>query len=283
MSGVLAGLRYVEVETSRRCNRTCAWCPNGHGGARKEQELMPWPLFMSITGQLADVRYRGWFAFHNYNEPLLNPRLGSELSWLAYKVPHARPALYTNGDMLKLDLLANLIAQGVKYVRVTRYPHDASAAPSFDALRRWMRQADLLDACEWQWLPVRQGVAARWENPAAGMLVEVISPAIGGYNDRGGTALIPVSIARLRTDPCGMTSTSLSIDYRGTVKMCCNVIPDSAAEHERYVVGSAAETPLADLWDDPLMREWRDRHAVADWSASPACRTCVQALPETRQ
>ncbi|MGH3280347.1 MAG: hypothetical protein ACRDNW_14585, partial [Trebonia sp.] len=26
----LAGLRYVEVETARYCNRTCPWCPNGH-------------------------------------------------------------------------------------------------------------------------------------------------------------------------------------------------------------------------------------------------------------
>jgi Iron-sulfur cluster-binding domain len=283
MSGVLAGLRYVEVETSRRCNRTCAWCPNGHTGARKEQELMAWPLFMAITNQLGNARYDGWFAFHNYNEPLLNPRLDGELSWLAYRVPHARPAIYTNGDLLKADILVGLLAAGVKYVRVTRYPHDATAAPSYEALERWMRQAGLLDACQWQWQAVRQGVAARWQNPAAGVLVEIISPEIGRYNDRGGTALVPVSIGRVRTDPCAMTSTSPSIDYQGTVKMCCNVIPDSAAEHERYVVGSVGETPLADLWEHPLMREWRARHAVADWSASPACRTCVQALPETRQ
>jgi hypothetical protein len=279
----LAGLRYVEVETSRRCNRTCAWCPNGHSGARKEQELMEWPLFARIIDQLGKARYAGWFAFHNYNEPLLNPRLDAELSWLGYKVPHARPAIYTNGDRLTVELLASLIAAGVRYVRVTRYPHDASARPSYEALRGWMRQAGLLDAVEWEWRPVRQGLAARWEHPAGGVLVEVISPAIAGYNDRGGTALLPVTIPRLRTDPCGMTSTSMSIDYRGVVKMCCNVIPDSAAAHERYVVGSAAETPLADLWAHPLMQEWRTRHAAADWSASPACRTCVQALPETRQ
>jgi radical SAM protein with 4Fe4S-binding SPASM domain len=80
-----------------------------------------------------------------------------------------------------------------------------------------------------------------------------------------------------------MTATSLSIDYRGMVKMCCNVIPDSAAGHGQYVVGSAAEASLADLWGHPSMQEWRARHARADWLASPACRTCVQALPETRQ
>jgi Iron-sulfur cluster-binding domain len=280
---VLAGLRYVEVETSRRCNRTCAWCPNGHSSARKEQQLMDWPLFTRITAQLGQARYSGWLAFHNYNEPLLNPRLGQELSWLACSAPHARPAIYTNGDLLKIDILTSLIAAGVRYVRITRYPHDASAEPGYDGLKRWMRQAGLLEVCEWEWTPVRQGLAARWQNEATGVLVEVISPAIAGYNDRGGTALIPVMIPRMRTDPCSMTATSLSIDYRGMVKMCCNVIPDSAAEHEQYVVGSVTDMTLADLWEHPLMRDWRTRHAAADWSASAACRTCVQALPETRR
>ena len=37
-TGAPVGLpRYVEVETSRRCNRSCAWCPTGStrcGGVR---------------------------------------------------------------------------------------------------------------------------------------------------------------------------------------------------------------------------------------------------------
>jgi hypothetical protein len=112
--------------------------------------------------------------------------------------------------------------------------------------------------------------------------VEVISPQVATYNDRGGTAAVPAQ-AGLRTQPCQMTATSLSVDYRGVVKMCCNVIPDSAPEHERYAVGSAADATLAELWDGEVMTTWRARHAAADWSASPACRTCVQALPETRR
>jgi hypothetical protein len=31
---------YMEVETSRRCNRTCQWCPNGEHNARRRQQLM---------------------------------------------------------------------------------------------------------------------------------------------------------------------------------------------------------------------------------------------------
>ena len=278
----LAGLRYVEAETSRLCNRTCSWCPNGHSGARKTQQLMPWPMFARIAAELGEAGYSGFLALHNYNEPLLNPRLLDELSLIADAVPCARPAIYTNGDLLNRDVLAGLLKAGVRYVRVTRYPHQASVAPDYGPLRRWMRNAGLLDGFEWEWRPVRQGLAARWQDAAAGVLVEVIRPEVAGYNDRGGTAIVPL-MSRPRTDRCRMTSTSLSIDYRGVVKMCCNVIPDSAAAHERYVVGSVADSSLAELWAHPSMQDWRTRHARADWSASPACRSCVQALPETRR
>ena len=270
------------METARYCNRTCPWCPNGHTGARRVQQLMPWPLLAKVAAELGEAGFAGFFALHNYNEPLANPRLHDELALLRAAAPGARPAIYTNGDLLKRDGLERLLAAGVRYVRVTRYPHRADTAPTEAALERWLAQAGLADALGWQFGPVRQGLAARWEDEAAGVLVEVISPSVATYNDRGGTAAVPAQ-AGPRTQPCQMTATSLSVDYRGIVKMCCNVIPDSAPEHERYEVGSAADATLAELWNGEVMTTWRARHAAADWSASPACRTCVQALPETRR
>jgi len=278
----LAGLRYVEVETARYCNRSCPWCPNGHTGARRTQQLLPWPLFAKVAAELGDAGFAGFVALHNYNEPLANPRLPAELDLLRAAAPQARPAIYTNGDLLRREGLERLLAAGVKYVRVTRYPHQAHVAPTEEALRRWLRQAGLDEAFGWVLGPVRQGLAARWQDEAAGVLVEVIRPQIATYNDRGGTALVPVQ-GQARAEPCRMTQTSLSVDYRGLVKMCCNVIPDSAPGHERYVVGSVADCTLAELWNSPVMAGWRARHAVADWSDSPACRSCVQALPETRR
>jgi hypothetical protein len=171
----LAGLTYAEVETSRYCNRTCAWCPNGHSGARRDQQLMPWPLLEKVAAELADARFAGFIALHNYNEPLANPRLHEELGLLRAVAPQARPAIYTNGDLLRREVLERLLAAGVKYVRVTRYPHRASVAPTADALFRWLTQAGLRDAFGWRVGPVRQGLAARWQDDAAGVTVEVIA------------------------------------------------------------------------------------------------------------
>ncbi|GHF38858.1 hypothetical protein GCM10010218_20130 [Streptomyces mashuensis] len=279
----LKGLRYVEVETSQFCNRRCGWCPNGHTLARRDKNFMDWSLFEKITAELADCAFDGYFAFHNYNEPLANPRLGEEIRRVRATLPDAQPAIYTNGDLFNRTLLEQMSEDGVRYIRVTRYPTKAHASPDFPALHQYLNKKKLLSGgINWTYKEVRQGLAASWQDPFTGMLVEVIRPQIATYNDRGGTAVVPVVLPR-RTEPCQMTSTSLSIDYRGDMKMCCNVVPDQAANHREYVLGNAADHSLAELWNHPLMADWRDRHSRADWTRSPACATCVQALPETRR
>lgn len=278
----MSALRYVEVETSRFCNRRCSWCPNGSSDARRVQELMEWTLFDKIVTELGGLNYAGFFAFHNFNEPLANPRIFEEITHLRHAIPEAKPAIYTNGDLLDSDRLRRMLDLGVGYVRVTRYPHRATVTPTYDALHRFLGRAGLAEEYEWRFEPVRQGLAAIWEDRSAGVKVEVIRPSIVTYNDRGGTAIVP-HVESLRTAPCLMTSTSASIDFRGALKMCCNVIPDTAADHAQYVVGSLTESTLTELWAGARMDNWRARHSVADWQESPACRTCVQALPETRR
>lgn len=220
----LTMLRYVEVETSRYCNRSCDWCPNGHTDARRHQELMPWPIFTRITDELAQRDYDdGFFAFHNHNEPLANPRLDDEIALVRRVLPLAKPAVYTNGDLLKRDRCEALLDAGAQYLRVTRYPHRADTEPTYDSLRKYLRTARIADLTDWTFAPVRQGLAARHHDERTGATVEVFSPDVRGYNDRGGTAIV-LQIGSRRTEPCQMTSTSLSVDFRGDVKMCYNVI-----------------------------------------------------------
>lgn len=265
----LESLKYVEIETSRFCNRICSWCPNGHSGARRTQQLMEWSIFHRAISELGESGFKGFIALHNYNEPLANPRLHDELSCIQTCTPSARPAIYTNGDLIRVGTITRLLGLGVSYLRVTRYPKRPDVSPDYEILRRWLARVGVLERFAWNFTPVRQGLAARWEDSASATLIEVIRPSIRTYNDRGRTAVVP-SLPRPRTVPCHMTATSLSIDYRGVVKMCCNVIPDSSASHKRYEVGDIAVSTLTELWNRPVMREWRIRHAAADWSASPA-------------
>jgi hypothetical protein len=280
-TGAPVGLpRYVEVETSRRCNRSCAWCPNGEHTVRRRQELMDWTLFRRIVDELGTLGYGGWLAFHNYNEPLLNRRLLDEISYVRASVPAARPAVYTNGDVLNLALFDRLVAAGVRYIRVTRYPRRADAAPRADTIRAWLTRAGLDDLL-WDFRRVRQGVAAVIDT--ADLLVEVISPAIEAtYNSRGGSVTTLPVLVKTRTQPCLMTATSAVIDYQGRMKMCCCVYPEIPA-HAGYVLGDLHTATFADLWWSDQMGRYRAAHARADWLLSPACAGCSQPLPETRR
>lgn len=273
--------RYVEVETSRRCNRTCAWCPNGEHSGRREQELMDWPLFEGLLRELADLRFGGWLAFHNYNEPLLNPRLDDELAAVRVVLPAARPAIYTNGDVLTAARLDQLLDAGVQAVRVTLYPHDPRTPASERTVQRWIDRAGAAGR-PWTRGPVRQGWAAVWRD--AGRRVEVISPDITGtYNSRGGSVTVLPLAAVRRVEPCLMTATSASIDYRGRLKMCCCVYPEPGVGHDQYVVGALADATFAQLWSSAQMTAYQTAHATADWSLSPACASCSQQLPENRR
>jgi hypothetical protein len=273
--------RYVEVETSRRCNRTCVWCPNAEHDARRVQQLMDWDLFRRVVDELGRLDYGGWLAFHNYNEPLLNRRILDEIGYVREAVPAARPAIYSNGDVLDYALFHRLVTAGVGYIRVTRYPRRADTPPSYDTIKTWLRRTGLVDEYGWQYTPVRQGLAAvldtgRWK-------AEVISPGIAGaYNNRGGVVTTLPMLTMPRVEPCLMTATSAVIDYRGRMKMCCCVYPEAPA-HAGYVVGDLHTASFTQLWDSARMNAYRAAHARADWSLSPACATCVQPLPETRR
>lgn len=275
--------RYVEVETSRRCNRTCAWCPNGEHDVRRTQQAMDWDVFRRVVDELGGLGYAGFLAFHNYNEPLLNRRILDEIGYVRAVAPEARPAIYSNGDVLDVALFRRLVDAGVAYLRVTRYPRTADTPASFDAVRAWLRRAGLSDEAPWRFEPLRQGLAAVAELPTC--RVEVISPQIEtAYNHRGGAVTTLPVLVRRRIEPCLMTATSAVIDYLGRLKMCCCVYPEAPA-HAGYVIGSLADgaSSFLDLWGSAQMNAYRLAHARADWSLSPACASCVQPLPETRR
>jgi hypothetical protein len=108
------------------------------------------------------------------------------------------------------------------------------------------------------------------------MAIEVILPDLSRYNYRGDT--VPFGSAKHRLDPCIMASHSASIDFRGRLKMCCNVYPEFQ-QHLPYLIGSLDQNSLEELWNSAKMTRFRQAHALADWSLSPICTRCTQRLP----
>jgi hypothetical protein len=269
---------FVELETSRYCNRTCPWCPNGSHRLRREQELMPWPLFLRIVAQLGELGYAGSLALHNYNEPLANPRLLDELHEIAGRVPQARTSIFTNGDLLDTRMFERLVDAHIAHLRVTLYPALGAVgeADRRGSIRDWLRRKPFLAALDWAFVAVRPGDAAR---ASVGRLaLEIIRPDVRRYDSRGGT--VAILQGGTRTMPCFLTRDSAAIDYRGRLKMCCNVY-SGLPEHDSYIIGSLVEEPLLALWTSPRLQALRTAHAAANWKLSPICRGCRLALPVT--
>lgn len=235
---------------------------------------MDWATYEAILGSLGLHGYEGWLAFHNYNEPLANPRIVREISTASGRLPRAQLTIYTNGDLLTAELFNALVAARLTEMRVTVYPNaSCDAAPSHAQLWKWLKRKPFLPAADCREVFLRQGPALVLDAPIA---MQLISPDVSRYYDRGGT--IPsLSIAR-RVSPCLLTSHSLSIDYRGDIKMCCNVI-SGHAPHDRYILGNVLTWDPVEAWNSARFTELRALHRGAQWTATPICTTCRQEIP----
>lgn len=239
---------------------------------------MPWELLLSVLDDLSAHSYVGWLAFHNFNEPLANPRLVDEIVEAQRRIPGAKPSVFTNGDFLDHDSLHILVSIPVVYLRVTLYPvlSEIFDAPQAGRIISWLQKKELT-SFNWKISPVRQGLGATTTIDKT--TVEIIAPEIGQYNWRGGTA--PQLQGRSRTLPCHMTTHSASIDFRGNLKMCCNIYPD-VEQHKKYVMGNISESPFSMLWNSEKMAALRNAHTNAHWGKSPVCAMCSHQLPESQ-
>jgi radical SAM protein with 4Fe4S-binding SPASM domain len=236
--------------------------------------LLDWGTFLSVLQELANAKYSGWIALHNFNEPLLNKRLDMEIRMIKSLLPDARSVVFTNGDMLDYDRCLLLQEAGTHSVRVTLYPEfDFSDRPNPDVIYSFLNKSNLNAKCNWHIDDSRQGISGYGK--ISGMEVEIIVPDIRRYVQRGG---VDSCISNLRTSPCYMTSHSIAVDYQGRVKMCCNVVPE-IPDNMQYLVGDIRKSSLLSIWDGNAMRNFRQLHQKSDWSQTPICVNCTQELP----
>ncbi|NDK33273.1 hypothetical protein GXP64_00010 [Rhodovulum sulfidophilum] len=232
-------------------------------------------ILESILADLAQADYSGWLAFHNYNEPLANPRIFDEIRMTNESVPDAKLAIYTNGDLLTQSAYQQLVDLGVKELRITRYPRPSQIDYyGLEQLTDWISERQFLNKLTWLEDGENHRGAVLYTETSHPKII-AIAPNVGGYYDRGG--IIEELSGKRRVAPCKLTSHSLSIDYLGRVKMCCNIVPD-ANGHAEYVLGDVREEPALEVWRSAKFNDLRKLHLQADWRASQLCATCTQNI-----
>jgi MoaA/NifB/PqqE/SkfB family radical SAM enzyme len=268
---------FLEVELGSYCNRRCGWCPNAYSERGQAHRAMEESTWEALLDDLHQHHFRGWFAFHNYNEPLADPHLLARVSRAKERIPGAKLELHTNGDLLDRELLDALVMRGVELVRVTLYPSNAAAfdPPEPHRARRFLARLGLRDEAE-----VSKASKLELHARLAQTNLVVRVPRIEAYTTRAGNApLTGLKATVQRTTPCLLPFHSAAIDYLGNLKLCCELFDSTAPGAEPYVIGNVAKTPFTTLWQGEQMNALRRQLMRADFAGLAACQGCAHATP----
>jgi hypothetical protein len=87
----------------------------------REREVLPTAIVRDVLNELGEHNYQGELCFHNYNEPLLDPRLLMLIVEAGQRCPGIQPFLWTNGFYLTQDLVEDLEKAGLKKIVISAY------------------------------------------------------------------------------------------------------------------------------------------------------------------
>ncbi|MBI3180903.1 MAG: radical SAM/SPASM domain-containing protein [Myxococcales bacterium] len=261
------------MELGSYCNRRCPWCPNGWHQRGQRREHMKESTWRALLRDLGAARYRGWLAFHNYNEPLADPHLFDRLRQARRALPRAHLEVLTNGDLLGRVTLRQLRTFGADLVRVTLYPPPQRAfdGPDKRALRAFMRRLGLLAKA-----PLRdRGSKIELHARQGRMRVIVRAPRLGHFTDRAGSVRMAELISRKRRRrQCLLPIHSAAVDYHGNLKLCCHIYDTLQPSNRPYVIGNVEKVAFTRLWASPRMQSLRAKLAAADFRGLAACARC---------
>lgn len=233
-------VRFFSIETTAICNRSCSYCPRcTHARPfAPGQSLLADELFHKAVDELAYLGFRGYFAPHLFGEPLLDKRMPEFVRYAHAKLPKAIIQIYSNGDFLTPELYRELVAAGVKDFRITNHSGERQEAVEEIIAQRSVSGGD--------------GVKFKY-----GPLKKVYTR----------TGLISQGAA-LPKNECRLLMPEFTIDYRGTVVLCCHDFLS------KVQFGDIARERLLDIWLKPRFRKLR-REVRKGIFELDACKKCV--------
>ena len=100
----------IEFNIASSCTRKCYFCPTSKDGFYNKYNNHDFSLqlFTKVINDLSDMDYSGEIVLSGWSEPLLNKNTIVFLKLINTKLPNAKKALVTNGDLLTSDLLHKL-------------------------------------------------------------------------------------------------------------------------------------------------------------------------------
>lgn len=126
---MFAHITSVQLELSNMCNLAIFHknCYSHLCEKNKSKVVLSSKAVKGVINLLADLNWDGMdkeIKFHEYNEPLIDPRFFKFLEYAKLRLPYTNILLWTNGYYLTNTILRELIEAGVNKIRITAYTED---------------------------------------------------------------------------------------------------------------------------------------------------------------
>lgn len=116
----ISQIKRISFELANLCNYSFLHkkCP-----ATKitEKRTLPATVVYKTIDEMAGINFEGVFAFHRYNEPLIDPRLFEFIKYAKDKCPDSKILILTNGSYLTQEIADELASLGIWILAVSAY------------------------------------------------------------------------------------------------------------------------------------------------------------------
>jgi len=234
----------------------------------------------AILDELASVQYSGRFAFHNYNEPLADPTIFAKIARARKTLDRATLTIFTNGDYLDAETFGHLASLGVNHVRINLYPPNTLplSQPRAERIIRYLSTVLGVHVSESEVFLDQHLQAIVSINSVE---VHLMAPLVQYYHNRGGAVrLEQLNSQPQRPMPCFLPYLSAAIDYRGNLKLCCEIYDATLPENSAYLIGNISDGGFMRWWFSDRMNGLRNLVGTARFAQLPACRSCRYLLDE---
>ncbi|MCL4467199.1 MAG: SPASM domain-containing protein [Chloroflexi bacterium] len=236
------------------------------------------PVWKAILSELGAVSYAGSFAFHNYNEPLADPLILTKVAEARDALRSASLSMFTNGDYLNRDTFVKLAAAGIDHIRVNLYPAASSPfeEPTPERIIGYLDRAlGIQISPSVVFLDQHLQAKLSLDN----VTLHIMAPLVKYYHNRGGS--VPIrELYEARSAPCYLPFLSAAIDYRGNLKLCCEIYDLALPRNRKYDLGNVSERGFLAVWFSERMNALREQVASGNFSDLPACKFCRYILDD---
>lgn len=280
MSVLVSFPRFVQIQTSNKCNASCTFCPYPYTEAKKNFQLMDWKLYEKIILECSKHKVSQILPFF-LNEPLLNKDLVKYIDFAKEKNPDSIIKIFTNGSLLNDKLGRQLLDSKIDEVIIS---FNGSTKEEYEKFMKPLKYEDTK-------MRVENFIRMRGERKKPAIAMHILkldsSPKsvewtrafwnsfgvaahIFKYENRAGNVqnyTIPLN-SNVKKIPCSRLFDQIYILVNGAVILCC------ADWKNEVIFGNLNEKSITEIWNGSERMIYVNAHIREDYNSLKLCNVC---------